>query len=71
MSGVIEMRPADGTRFEVRSRDASFVATKTITVRNECNAFEQWVCKPAAPRAPLLALGCHGALSTATGGGAG
>jgi hypothetical protein len=27
MSGVIEMRPADGTRLEVRSRDASFVAT--------------------------------------------
>jgi hypothetical protein len=23
MSGVIEMRPADGTRLEVRSRDAS------------------------------------------------
>ena len=35
MSGVIEMRPADGTRLEVRGRDASFVATKTITVRNE------------------------------------
>ena len=35
MSGVIEMRPADGTCLEVRSRDASFVATKTATVRDE------------------------------------
>lgn len=35
MSGVIEMRPAVGTRLEVRSSDVSFVAIKTITVRNE------------------------------------
>jgi proteasome lid subunit RPN8/RPN11 len=35
MSATIEFRPAHGTRHEVRGVGTSFVATKTITVRNE------------------------------------
>jgi hypothetical protein len=41
MSAAVELRPAHGTRHEVRSRGASFVATKTITVRNEVGKDEE------------------------------